>query len=156
MSVPIDHKILEFFSNLPQQGPGTDADTTAVLEIVRNDLQQNPTVIDFGCGTGRTTLALAESLPDSYVRGIDAAAVFVDALEKNIADRKLSHRVEALLGDMANPPSFLPRADLIWCEGAVYHIGFAEALRIWRPLLAPRAYCVISECEWLSNDPHPS
>ena len=153
MSSSDDNSVMDFFSQLPQQGPGTDADTIAVLDIVRNNLPKNPTVIDFGCGTGRTTLALAEQLPDSHVVGIDALEVFVDVLERSIASRKLSHRIEAHIGDMANPPSSLPRADLIWCEGAVYHIGFAEALRIWRPLLSPRSYCVISECEWLSDAP---
>ena len=43
--------------------------------------------------------------------------------------------------------------DLLWSEGAAYHLTFAGALRAWRPLLAPGGVAVISELSWFTDDP---
>ncbi|MEH3117070.1 MAG: class I SAM-dependent methyltransferase [Methylorubrum populi] len=51
--------------------------------------------VDFGCGTGRSTFALADALPVSRLFGLDATQVFVDAMKRAIAARGLSHRMEA-------------------------------------------------------------
>ena len=53
---------------------------------------------------------------------------------------------------MAAPPIAPRSLDLLWSEGAAYNIGFANALRLWRPLLAPNGIAVLSECTWLSDD----
>jgi hypothetical protein len=42
--------------------------------------------------------------------------------------------------------------DLIWCEGAIFVIGFEKGLIEWRPLLANNGYLVVSELSWLRKD----
>ena len=43
--------------------------------------------------------------------------------------------------------------DLVWSEGAAYILGFDQALRYWRSLLAPDGILVVTECTWLTEDP---
>ena len=43
--------------------------------------------------------------------------------------------------------------DLIWIEGAIFVVGFAAGLRMWRPLLGDGGLIVASEMAWLTDDP---
>ena len=40
--------------------------------------------------------------------------------------------------------------DVIWAEGAIYNMGFANGLRAWRPFLKPNGLIAVSEITWLS------
>lgn len=152
MSETIEPAVLEFFAALPQQGPGHDDETAAVLAGIAGGLPARPVVADLGCGTGRSTLVLARALPDAAITALDLAAPFVSRLEREVARRGLAGRVRVTQADMGDPPIEPGTVDLLWCEGAAYVIGFAEALQRWRPLLKPSGFCVVSECEWLAQD----
>ncbi|MGH1395846.1 MAG: hypothetical protein ACRAVC_17745 [Trichormus sp.] len=41
--------------------------------------------------------------------------------------------------------------DLLWSEGAAYNLGFEQALKLWRPLLANNGIAVVSELSWFSD-----
>jgi SAM-dependent methyltransferase len=152
MSTPSDPAILEFYAGLPQQGPGSDADAEAVLRAIQHGLPENPLAADLGCGTGRSALFLAEQLR-TKVLALDLAACFLKRLADEAARRGLSSLIGIREGDMAAPPIPSGALDLLWSEGAAYILGFAEALRLWRPLLKRDAICVVSECTWLSEPP---
>src|SRR5262245_9271334 len=62
---PMDEAILRLFAGLPLQGPGADPETIRVLRSVMSDLPARPVVADFGCGTGRSSLALAAALQEA-------------------------------------------------------------------------------------------
>jgi len=47
------------------------------------------------------------------------------------------------------------RFDLLWCEGAIYNVGFDRGLRDWPERLAPGGWLVVSEGVWLRDDPPP-
>ena len=59
----------------------------------------------------------------------------------------------ARVGDMGSPPGDRGGVDLIWSEGAIYNLGVAEALRAWRPLLAPLGTVAFTEPVWLVESP---
>ena len=40
--------------------------------------------------------------------------------------------------------------DLIWCEGAIYNIGFERGLNEWRRFIKPGGYLVVSEASWFT------
>lgn len=143
--------VLEFFAGLPRQGPGSDADTGAMLECVRDHLPPDPVVADLGCGTGGSTLLLAERLR-APVTAVERVPAFCARLRATAAARGLAPLVRVQEADMLDPPIPDGSLDLLWSEGAAYAVGFAEALRRWRRLLRPGGLCVVSECCWLAEE----
>jgi serine/threonine-protein kinase HipA len=151
----MDQEVLDFYAELPQQGPGSDADSDAALNAIIDRLPPAPTVADLGCGTGRSALFLAERLRTRVV-AVDIASVFCKRLARDAAEGGLSSLVDVRQGDMSDPPIEGGSLDLLWSEGAAYIIGFKHALKRWRTLLRPTGFCVVSECCWLSDDrPEP-
>lgn len=53
------------------------------------------------------------------------------------------------MGALDWPPGSV---DLVWSEGAAYNLGFARALTLWRPLLAPGGLAVVSEMSWFGDE----
>ena len=137
--------------DLSREGPGSDACTREALRRLP-PLPDDPVVVDLGCGPGRSTLVLAREL-GAKVIAIDLHPPFLDQLARSAADAGLSHLIEPRRADMAAPGLAPGSVDLIWSEGSAYVLGFAEALRRWRPLLKPGGLMAVSECTWLVDDP---
>jgi SAM-dependent methyltransferase len=141
----------ELFSGLPRQGPGDEASTRRALSLVPQ-VSPRSRILDVGCGTGRQTLVLARACPASFV-AVDNHPPFVEELNRQARDLGLDGRVEARVGDMTAldfpPGSF----DVVWSEGAIYAMGFAEGLRAWRSLLAPGGHVAVTDACWFRPDP---
>ena len=58
--------------------------------------------------------------------------------------------MEAHAADFSNLPFPGESFDLICSEGAIYNIGFAAGLAVWRPFLKPGAFLAVSELTWLT------
>ncbi len=140
----------EIFTGLPRQGPGEEASTLRALGLTPS-LSPQSRVLDVGCGTGAQTLVLARHV-QARIIAIDRHEPFVHELNLRLEAEGLAPRVEARVGDMARldfaPGSF----DLIWCEGAVYAMGFDQGLREWRRLLAPGGHMALTDATWLRDD----
>ena len=137
--------------DLPREGPGSDASTREALGRLRA-LPPEPVVLDLGCGPGRSSLVLAQEL-GAKVIAIDLHPPFLDQLARAATDAGLAHLIEPRLADIGaldQPPGSV---DLIWSEGSAYVLAFAQALRVWRPLLKPGGLMAVSECTWLVDDP---
>ncbi len=137
--------------DLPREAPGSDACTLEALRRLPG-LPPSPVILDLGCGPGPSSLVLAEAL-ETRVIAIDLHAPFLDQLARDAAAAGLSHLVEPRRADMGAPGLSPGSVDLIWSEGAAYALGFAEALRCWRPLLRPGGLMAVTECSWLVADP---
>ena len=84
---------------------------------------------------------------------VDLSPDFVAQLTLQATQRGLSPWITAEVADigaLAWPPASL---DLLWSEGAAYNLGFARALRTWRPLVAGGGIAVVSELSWFTRNP---
>jgi ubiquinone/menaquinone biosynthesis C-methylase UbiE len=100
-----------------------------------------PRVLDVGCGTGVATLRLAE-LTDGVIIALDIDEEALGALRARFDRRGLSHRIQTLLGSLTEIPFTDSSFDIVWCEGALFVLGFPESLRAWRRLLRAGGFLV--------------
>jgi SAM-dependent methyltransferase len=151
---PNTRLFFELFSNLPRQGPGDNESTRKALGLVPR-VSADTCVLDIGCGTGQQTRVLAQHAPARIV-AIDNHPPFVAELNRAAQALGVADRVEGRVADMHRldfaPASF----DLIWCEGAIYVIGFEAGLRAWQRLLRPGGHLAVTEACWTRPNPPPA
>ncbi|MEP0908968.1 class I SAM-dependent methyltransferase [Leptolyngbya subtilissima ST-M1] len=138
-----------------RKGPG---DSDFSLNILSNlsTLPIKPRIADLGCGSGASALLLAQRY-QSPVMAVDSSSVFIDELRERAKQLGLEHLIIPIQGDMAQLDWSVGSVDLLWSEGAAYNLGFEQALKIWRPLLANSGIAVISELSWFTdNVPEPA
>lgn len=143
----------EVYENLPRQGPGSRACAARALGLCRG-LPEFPAIIDLGCGVGGQTLQIAELTSGSII-AVDSHAPSIERLRMAIAERGLSQRVSAVVGDMARPERPAESFDLVWSEGALYNIGLRSALHVCHGLLRPGGYLAFTDAIWRREDPPP-
>ena len=141
----------ELFDGLPRQGPGSTVSTLRALELVPG-IGPETRVLDLGCGTGAQTLVLAQGSP-ARILAIDNHPAFIDVLRREVQRLGLDDRVEARVGDMGHLDFEEGPFDLIWCEGAIYNVGFETGLRDWHRLLRPGGHVALTEACWRKPNP---
>jgi SAM-dependent methyltransferase len=141
----------EIHKDLPREGPG-DRESTERAFSMLSSLPPRPLVLDIGCGPGMQTLHLAR-LTRSRVIALDKHQPYIAQLMKRVLKRSHGHKVHATVADMNTLPFLDETFDLIWSEGAIYLIGFANGLRQWKPLLKPEGFLAVTEITWLDPDP---
>jgi ubiquinone/menaquinone biosynthesis C-methylase UbiE len=141
----------ELFSGLPRQGPGDDRSTLRALALVPG-VRQETRVLDLGCGTGSQTIALARNSAARVV-AIDSHPPFVAELTRRAKVLGLEDRIDGRVSDMTELDFPDASFELLWCEGAIYVIGFERGLREWRRLLVPGGHMAITEVCWTKPDP---
>lgn len=143
----------EIYEHLPRQGPGNRACAERALSLC-GSLPASPRILDLGCGVGGQTLHLADLLTGPII-AVDSHAPNIQRLSSTLARRRLAHRVEPRIADMAQtglpPQSF----DLVWSEGALYNLGIPRALQLCRGLLRPGGYLAFSDAVWKNEAPPP-
>lgn len=146
--------LIELHRGLARQGPGDAAFARALLTTLP-PLPPEPRIADLGCGGGESALMLAEHFRGP-VLAVDLTPDFLDDLKLRAAAAGLADRITTIQADMGTldwPPGSI---DLLWSEGAAYNLGFEEALRSWRPLLADGGIAVMSEMTWFTESPNPA
>lgn len=137
---------------LPQQAPGSDASTREALHRL-GPLPDHPRILDLGCGPGRHSLLLAKET-GGHVDAVDLHRPFLEQLEREAAVQGLADRITtrcADFGDLSGLGVPLGSVDLIWSEGAIYHLGFEAGLLRWRRWLHAGGRAGISELTWLGE-----
>lgn len=142
--------LVDLFRGLERKGPG-DAGFTRDLLRSLPPLPREGRIADLGCGSGAGTLLLAERYRRE-VLAVDTAETFLEELAERAARAGLGHLITPVRADMGGldwPPASIA---LLWSEGAAYVLGFEEALRAWRPLVAPGGLAVVSEMSWFTSE----
>jgi len=143
--------LFELFESTPRQGPGSAETTRRALRSLPDSLRVER-VLDLGCGTGGSTLVLAEDT-GAHVTAVDIHPPFLATLRTGAEECGLADRITTVAADMADATSLGAGFDLIWAEGSAYSIGFENALRRWRPLLRPGGCLVATELVWFVAEP---
>ncbi len=134
-----------------RQGPGSTASTKKALEMTGLDLSSQLKVADIGCGTGASTLVLAESMSAKII-AIDFLQEFLDILVSRSSERGLEKFISTKTCSMDNLPFSENELDLIWSEGAIYNIGFKKGIADWRKYIKPGGVLVASDITWLTDE----
>ena len=144
-----------FDATLPRLGPGDDGSTRQALRRLLKAMAKhdsvNLSILDIGCGNGAQTLALAKAINGTIV-AVDNHQPYLDELQHRAAAQGVADKIRPYLKDMGDLDLAEDRFDLIWSEGALYHMGFAKGLAACHQLLAPDGGLAVSELCWLRSD----
>lgn len=141
----------DLYGSLPRQGPGS-TDVTRKAFGMLGALQEQPKILDIGCGTGTQTMELA-SLTSGHVIGLDIFDWALEGLAQKVEQAGLIGRVHTIQQSMDAMEFPEHTFDLIWSEGALYIMGFENALKTCHKLLKPGGYLAASELSWFRDDP---
>ncbi len=142
--------IVEYFSTVKRQGPGSPEVTQKALSFIDN-LTDESKIADIGCGSGGQTMVLAQHAQGT-ITGIDLFPQFIDLFNSNAKELNLQNRVKGIIESMDNLSFQNEELDLIWSEGAIYNIGFERGLKEWRKFLKKGGYIAVSEASWFTDE----
>lgn len=143
--------LIDLHRDAERQGPGGGDETR--LSVTLSDLRKAKglRIADIGCGTGASTLVLAEEL-DAHVTAVDFAPEFLDQLRIAARRKSLGERIDTLAASMDALPFEDRSLDAIWSEGAIYNMGFENGVKAWRRFLKPEGVLAVSELTWLTRE----
>ena len=144
----------ELFSMLPRQGPGDNQSTREAFRLME-EVSSEPYVLDIGCGVGMQTVELAR-ISNGAIIALDNHQPFLDKLmekakQAGVAE-KITPRNQSMLEMNFDNNTF----DLIWSEGALYFLGFANGLMKCKELLKKHGYLAVTEMVYLLPAPPAS
>lgn len=119
-------------------------DKSGVDEEIKNIIKwKNKKVLDFGCGTGKTSFLLARS--GANVHGLDYSKEAIKLAKKRFQHRRLSFRE----GDLRDIDGYY---DVIISLGTLEHMDNpSHALRVFRRCLSPDGRIIITCPNWTNT-----
>ncbi len=143
--------LIELHKEGYRQGPGSDEATRFALSMTGIDGSRPIEVADIGCGTGASTIILAQSL-NANITAIDFLPEFLDVLRSRSIAGGVADKISCHSCSMDDLPFADESLDLIWAEGSIYNIGFENGIKNWKKFIKPGGTLVASEITWLTND----
>ena len=148
----MDHSfIFTLFEGLDRQGPGSDACTTRMFDILSPP--EHARILDIGCGAGSQTLALARRCRLCRIIAVDIHQPYLDALRTRADSEGLGDRITTLRASMDDLPFAPGSFDVIWAEGSIFIIGFQNGLSYWKKFLSDGGSLALSEMVWFTDYP---
>ena len=141
--------LVQFHIDAKRQGPGGEKETLRAIELANLDQSKKLKITDIGCGTGASTLLLAEHL-NADITAIDLFPEFLEVLKSQVSKDKVTSQVNTKAVSMEELPFDQGELDVIWSEGAIYNIGFERGIKEWQPFLKKGGILAVSEITWLS------
>lgn len=143
--------LIELFGDLPKGAPGSKELIAKVYRLLK-DLPLIPNMLDIGCGLGMQTFVLAD-VSKGFITALDIIEEFLKRIDLKAQKLGFQDRIKTIHKSMLEMDFRNEEFDLIWCESAVYNIGFERALIEWSKYLRSNGYLVISEAIWLKSNP---
>ena len=105
---------------------------------------QSPSILDIGCGSCIPSIALCR-MSGGTVTAVDIDEILLRKAEKNIRDAGLQTGIRLVRGSLFSLPFRRECFDILWCEGAVFPMGFSNAITAWRAYIADGGFCVLHD-----------
>ncbi|MBN1435990.1 MAG: class I SAM-dependent methyltransferase [Sedimentisphaerales bacterium] len=141
-----------FAPSLPRLGPGNAFSTNKALDTLlprcSAQTERELAILDLGCGNGCQTIQLAQRL-NAKILAVDNHQPFLDELARRAKENGVADKIQPHLADSRCLDLAAGSFDLIWCEGAIFTIGFRKALELFHDLLKPSGLAAFSEMAWL-------
>lgn len=137
------------FSGMTRLGPGSEKSTRKALSLLA-PLPEGGSVLDLGCGTGASTLVLAEALQRPILAS-DVNPASLAALNRRAQAAGLDGLITTTVCSADQTGQEAASASLIWCEGAIFTVGVAAALKHWHPILKPGGVVAFTEMVWFGQ-----
>lgn len=141
--------LIELHRDGDRQGPGGEAETRMAIALSGLQDARALKVADIGCGSGASTLVLAQEL-DAAITAVDLFPEFLERLTARAGRAGLADRITPHAASMDALPFADESLDAIWSEGAIYQMGFAAGIAAWRRFLKPGGVLAVSELTWLT------
>jgi len=104
----------------------------------------NPNILDIGCGSGEPVLAMAK-LSNGRITAVDTDTVALDRFYEKAKNEGILKRLN-ILNQSAIDMTFPKESfDIIWCEGAIFIVGFKMGLEVWGKFLRHGGFFVIHD-----------
>ncbi|WP_299491314.1 class I SAM-dependent methyltransferase [Acaryochloris sp. IP29b_bin.137] len=142
--------VIDLHQHGDRQGPGGKSETERAITLASLDTSQHLKIADLGCGTGASTLCLANKL-NADIIAVDFIPEFIEILRRNAEASNLSQHIHPKAGSMDDLEFINNELDVIWSEGAIYNIGFEQGINYWREFLKPKGVLAVSEITWLTD-----
>jgi len=118
------------------------AEKISTAIITRLPLDKNMSGMEFGCGTGLVSLALAPKL--KTLAALDTSQGMLDVLQEKIDEQQLTN-MHCLNADIFND-SYKEQYDLIFCSMTLHHLKDTDAvLKRFSELLNPGGYLAVAD-----------
>ncbi len=144
--------LIDLHKGNKRQGPGDEELTKQALRLAGlMEASQPLRVADIGCGTGASTLILAESL-NARITAIDLFQDFLDVLNTNAQKYGVADKITIQAGSMEELPFEEGSLDAIWAEGSIYNMSFEKGVAYFKRFLKPGGILAASEMTWLTKE----
>ena len=142
--------LIDLHKDCERQGPGSVEQTIRAIDFSGlKEKTEKLNIADIGCGTGASTIVLAENL-NANITAVDFFAEFLNILQERAINKGLANRIKTLTCSMDDLP-FQPNSlDAIWSEGAIYIMGFEKGVNYFKSLLKPGGLLAVSEITWIT------
>jgi len=143
--------LIDLHKSANRQGPGGEPETIKALDLALVDRSAPLKVADIGCGTGASTLLLAQLLNKVHITAVDFLPEFLEVLEDKAKSLGVFERITTLACSMDDLPFTNEEFNVLWSEGAIYNMGFEKGVRDWNRFLKPGGVLVVSEITWITD-----
>lgn len=104
----------------------------------------HPVILDIGCGTGESALALVE-ISNGKIHAVDSDNACISLLKEKVNLLNYTDRIEVIQGSVFDQNLLQYKYDIVLAEGLLNVIGFVKGLSVLVKYLKQSGYLIIHD-----------